>query len=63
MTSVPRLPSAVEGARTLSTMLADIPELVDRFVPVYGRLWSSDVAPLALKEVMRARRALRRCNL
>ena len=58
MSTVPRLPSAVDGyPANFATLLAHQPALGRRFAEVYGQFWSHGVLDHPSKETVRLRNA------
>lgn len=58
MSTVPRLPSALEGREpTTGTLLAHQPELAASFGALYARYWSHGCVDHPTKEIVRIRNA------
>ena len=58
MSTVPRLPSAIEGQpAAFGTILAHRPELARAFATTYGQFWSHGVFDHPTKETVRLRNA------
>jgi len=58
VSTVPRLPSGVEGQPAgFGTMLAHQPELARTFAATYGQFWSHGVLDHPTKETVRLRNA------
>ncbi len=58
MSTIPRLPSAVDGAPAqFGTILAHQPDLARAFSALYGEFWSRGVVDHSTKEAVRLRNA------
>ena len=58
MSTVPRLPSAIDGRpAAMSTLLAHQPELAAAFSGLYARFWSHGEVDHPTKETVRIRNA------
>ncbi|MEM8746501.1 MAG: hypothetical protein AAF945_10765 [Actinomycetota bacterium] len=57
MSTVPRLPSAVEGARGMGGILAHQPSLARGFGDLYAQFWSHGEVDHPTKETVRIRNA------
>lgn len=57
MSTVPRLPAAVEASSALGGIFAHQPELARGFAELYARFWSHGVVDHTTKETVRIRNA------